>query len=87
MNCHFSAQDGRRTIAALEHVPLSQLPDEVPVGAKITVAGPVECRRGVMMLANPSAVKYHGGGILQGHSLILEHYFPALLFSVSWNEY
>ena len=61
-------QDGRTTIAALEHAPLPQIPDDAPAGARITVAGPVVCRRGVLVLANPAAVKYLGGATAQGGS-------------------
>lgn len=54
--------DGTQTIQAMEYVPIQSLHLDLIPGTKILIKGPVECRRG-MILLRPSNVELLGGEV------------------------
>lgn len=46
----FTLSDGAQTIKAIEYKPVSSLKTEMMPGIKILLQGPIECRRGVLLL-------------------------------------
>jgi RecQ mediated genome instability protein len=54
--------DGFQDVQAMEYVPIPQLNLDIIPGCKILIKGPVECRRGVMLL-HPKNVEVMGGEV------------------------
>lgn len=55
--------DGTQDIKAMEYVPIPQLHLDIIPGGKILIKGPVECRRGVILLPHPNNIELLGGEI------------------------
>jgi hypothetical protein len=56
----FALTNGAQSVEAVEHERLAAVPDPVPPGLKLTLVGPIVCRRGLLMLT-PKNVKVLGG--------------------------
>lgn len=54
--------DGSQDIQAMEYIPISHLHLDLIPGTKILIKGPVECRRGVILL-RPNNVELLGGEV------------------------
>ena len=52
--------NGTQTVSALEHEPISNLPDPIRPGLKLTLHGELVVRRGLILLT-PKNVKVIGG--------------------------
>lgn len=58
----FTLCDGTNTVNAIELKPISCLSENVPLGSKVCVKGPVKCRRDVIML-EPHNIDFLGGEV------------------------
>jgi len=58
---YISLTDGFNTVKGLEVEPLSKMPDWPRPGVKIQLKGPLECRRGVILLRKDNCIILGGG--------------------------